>query len=153
MYIVRNNMLINWRGRDYRGSVPFSSNVFRHFLVLLQLLTININAPLCKAVLKSCGKPENTPKTMKKGLRPLKINCAFWVRIFFKATSKRGKKQARWEKNSKLSQIFNQMDVCEKLNMKYNVRFFLPMSAKSTSEVTQNAQFILRGLMKKYSRN
>ena len=31
--------------------------------------------------------------------------------------------------------------------MKYNVRVFLPETAKDTSEVTQNAQFILRGLM------
>ena len=38
------------------------------------------------------------------------------------------------------------MDVCEKLNMKYNARVFLPESAKGTSEVTQNAQFILSGL-------
>ncbi len=38
------------------------------------------------------------------------------------------------------------MDVCEKLNMKYNARVFLPVSAKRRSEVTQNAQFILRGL-------
>ncbi len=38
------------------------------------------------------------------------------------------------------------MDVCEKLNMKYNVHIFLPESAKGTSEVTQNAQFILTGL-------
>ncbi len=38
------------------------------------------------------------------------------------------------------------MDVCEKLNMKYNARVFLPESVKGTSEVTQNAQFILSGL-------
>ena len=30
--------------------------------------------------------------------------------------------------------------------MKYNVRVFLQVSAKGTSEVTQTAQFILRGL-------
>ncbi len=29
--------------------------------------------------------------------------------------------------------------------MKYNAHVFLPESAKGTSEVTQNAQFILRG--------
>ncbi len=39
------------------------------------------------------------------------------------------------------------MNVREKLNMKYNVRVFLQESAKGTSEVTQNAQFILRGLI------
>ena len=39
------------------------------------------------------------------------------------------------------------MDLCEKLNMKYNACVFLSESAKGTSEVTQNAQFILRGLM------
>ncbi len=38
------------------------------------------------------------------------------------------------------------MDVREKLNMKYNARIFLQVSAKGTSEVTQTAQFILRGL-------
>ena len=32
--------------------------------------------------------------------------------------------------------------------MKYNARVFLPVSAKGTSEVTQTAQFILRGLTK-----
>ncbi len=42
----------------------------------------------------------------------------------------------------------NQMDVCGKLNMKYNARVFLPVRAKGTSEVTQTAQFILRGLRK-----
>ena len=31
------------------------------------------------------------------------------------------------------------MDVCEKLNMKYNARVILPESAKGMSEVTQNA--------------
>ena len=30
--------------------------------------------------------------------------------------------------------------------MKYNARVFLPVSAKGASEVTQTAQFILRGL-------
>ena len=45
------------------------------------------------------------------------------------------------------------MDVCEKLNMKYNVRVFLPESAKGTSEVTQNALFILRGLMQNTTPN
>ena len=39
------------------------------------------------------------------------------------------------------------MDEGEKLNMKYNARVFLSESAKGTSEVTQNAQFILRGLI------
>ena len=39
------------------------------------------------------------------------------------------------------------MDVCEKLNMKYNAHIFLPESAKGTSELTQNAQFIFRGPM------
>ncbi len=39
------------------------------------------------------------------------------------------------------------MDVCEKLNMKYYAHVFLPESAKGTSEMTQNAQFILRGLI------
>ncbi len=38
------------------------------------------------------------------------------------------------------------MDVREKLNMKYNARVFLQVSAKGTSEVTQTAQFILKGL-------
>ncbi len=38
------------------------------------------------------------------------------------------------------------MDVHEKLNMKYNARVFLQVSAKGMSEVTQTAQFILRGL-------
>ncbi len=42
------------------------------------------------------------------------------------------------------------MDVCEKLNMKYNARVFLPESAKGTSEVTQNAQFILSGPINKF---
>ncbi len=40
----------------------------------------------------------------------------------------------------------NQMNVGEKSNMKYSARVFLPVSAKGTSEVTQTAQFILRGL-------
>ena len=35
---------------------------------------------------------------------------------------------------------------CPIINMKYNAHVFLPESAKGTSEVTQNAQFILRGL-------
>ena len=38
---------------------------------------------------------------------------------------------------------------CPTVNMKYNARVFLPESAKGTSEVTQNAQFILRGLSSK----
>ncbi len=40
-------------------------------------------------------------------------------------------------------QFNNQIDIWEKLNMKYNMR----VSAKGTSEVTQTAQFILRGLI------
>ncbi len=39
------------------------------------------------------------------------------------------------------------MGICEKSNMKYNVSVFLPKGAKGTSEVTQTAQFILRGLI------
>ena len=39
------------------------------------------------------------------------------------------------------------MGICEKSNMKYNARVFLQVSAKGTSEVTQTAQFILRGLI------
>ncbi len=39
------------------------------------------------------------------------------------------------------------MDVCKKSNMKYNARVSMPVSAKGTSEVTQTAQFILRGLI------
>ena len=35
---------------------------------------------------------------------------------------------------------------CPTVNMKYNARVFLPESAKGMSEVTQNSQFILRGL-------
>ncbi len=35
---------------------------------------------------------------------------------------------------------------CSTVNIKYNARVFLPQSATGTSEVTQNAQFILRGL-------
>ncbi len=35
------------------------------------------------------------------------------------------------------------MDVCQKLNMKYYAYVFLPEIAKGTSEVTQNAQFII----------
>ncbi len=45
----------------------------------------------------------------------------------------------------------NLMDVCEKLNMKYNAQVFLIESAKGTSEVTQNTQFILRGLRMKFT--
>ncbi len=36
---------------------------------------------------------------------------------------------------------------CSTVNMKYNGRVFLAVSAQGTSEVTQNAQFILRGLI------
>ncbi len=53
------------------------------------------------------------------------------------------------EKRAKLSRILKQdkqMDICEKSNMKYNAHVFLPVSAKGMSEVTQIAQFILRGL-------
>ncbi len=35
---------------------------------------------------------------------------------------------------------------CPTVNMNYNAHVFLVESAKGTSEVTQNAQFILRGL-------
>ncbi len=37
--------------------------------------------------------------------------------------------------------------ICGKSNMKYNGCVFLSVSAKGTSEMTQTAQFILRGLM------
>ncbi len=57
-------------------------------------------------------------------------------------------KNVRGEKNMnvlellqwlKLCPTINPIDVCEKLNMKYNAHVFLPESAKGTSEVTQNA--------------
>ena len=60
---------------------------------------------------------------------------------FLKATSERGKKKkkkrVRWKK-------------MQSLNIKYNAPVFLPISAKGTSDVTQNAQFILRGLMENH---
>ena len=71
-------------------------------------------------------------------LRPLKINCAFWVRIFLKSYEwARQKNCARWKTRS-----------CFTVNIKYDAHVFLPESAKHTSEVTKNAQFILRGLRK-----
>ena len=72
----------------------------------------------------------------------------------------RKKKRARWKKKrgafsdiianlAEIRENFLRMKICcPTVNMKYNARVFLPESAKGTSEVTQNAQFILRGLIK-----
>ena len=131
-------------------------------------------------------------------IRPLKINCAVWVRNFLKSYERArqknmrvGKKReffsdiiirqayvrgvlcditlydilcllwfcgqdnasyscmVRWDRYCSWGgqcPTINQMDVCEKLNVKYYARVFLPVSAKGTSEVTQTALFILRGL-------
>ena len=140
--------------------------------------------------------------TYRKQIRPLKINCAVWVRNFLKSYERArqnnacdGKKRETFsdiiirqaqvyvrgilcgiitlydilsllwlcgQDNASYSCMvwwtricswrgqcptINQMDECEKLNMKYNAHVFLQVSAKGTSEVTQTAQFILRGLI------
>ncbi len=43
-------------------------------------------------------------------------------------------------------QLIKRICARNQLNMKYNARVFLAVTAKGTSEVTQTAQFILRGL-------
>ena len=72
--------------------------------------------------------------------------CVLRQEFFEKATSKQRKKTcAVGKKHVAFSDIM--LNVCEKLNMKYDAHVFLSESAKGTSEVTQNAQFIIRGLI------
>ena len=89
---------------------------------------------------------------MKKftNLFKMKINSGMSY-LFWECMSERGKKNSHSGKKCvAFSDIINLMYVCEKLNMKSNVHVFLPVqkykSAKCTGEVTQNTQFILRGL-------
>ena len=85
--------------------------------------------------------------------------------FFEKLRASEAKKRVRWKKMRSFLGYYIKMSAsvaevrenflhtkicCSTVNMKYNVRVFLPESAKGTSEVTQNAQFILRGLIQVY---